>query len=240
MLLTTESSCNTVKIRFVVVVKEGTRNWFPLHRELIGAVLHPGLVVDWHNEEGPLKEIKSLEDAQIMGEYVVRGAQEAERLGFDAVAVPCLLQPGVKEARERTRIPVIGAAEASLAVASKLGQKIAFVVGGDNTESLENVVRSLPGAEYVVRYIGIGGTPLDFSDMSKFNRVLERMEQGMRRAIEDGADVIIGYGSLPLICELRQRLAVPIVSPIQAVVLYAEHVARVRAAFVRQVNEHDV
>lgn len=230
MCLTTESNRGTVKIRFVVVVKGGSSNWFPLHRELIGAILHPGLVVDWHNEEGPLEEIKSVEDAKIMGEYVVRAAQEAEGLGFDAVAVACLMQPGVREARERTKIPVIGSAEASLSVALRLGRRVAFVTGGDDTESLKNVVQSLPEAECVVSCVGVGGTPLDFSNVTNFGRVLDRMEQGMRRAIENGADVIIGYGSLPLIRELQRRLCVPIVSPIQAVVLYAEHVVRVRAA----------
>jgi len=230
MLLTNKSNCGIVKVRFVVVVKGGSSNWFPLHRQLIGTVLHPGLIVEWHNEEGPLEEIKSFNDAQIMGRFVVHAAEEAEYLGFDAVAVACLMQPGVREAREKTRIPVIGSAEASLAVASRLGQKIAFVVGGDDTESLEEVVQSLPGAEYVVSCTAVGGTPLDFSDMGNFDRVLERMEQGMRRAVENGADVIIGYGGLPLIRELQRRLCIPIVSPIQAVVLYAEHVARVRAA----------
>jgi len=220
---------NIVKIRLVCVVKDGFSNWFPIHRELIEAILHPGLLVDWHNEESPLTEIKSLEDAHIAGKHVVHAAQEAQRLGFDAVAVDCLLQPGVKEAREKTTIPVIGAAEASLAIALKMGRKPAFVVGGD-AESLEKVIQYLPAAECVVSCVGVGGSPLEFSAKGDYELVSQRMKQCLSKAINNGADVIIGYGSLALINELRQYSFVPVISPIQAVVLYAEHVVRVHRA----------
>jgi len=221
-----------MRVMFVVTVKDGALNWYPLHKELIGGVLHPDLEVNWHNEEGSLSEIKTREDASVMGQHVVKAAQQAEREGYDAVVAACLLHPGVEEAQKLVQIPVIGAAEAAMHIAATLGDRISFVIGGSDMKPIEQIVRSLPSASHLASIRTVGGNPLEFASKGSSKAVvLTRMENGMRHAVdEDRADVIIGYGSLPLLQELRRRIQVPIVSPIQAGVLYAEYCVRCTTA----------
>ena len=52
---------------------------------------------------------------------VVDRARRAEREGYDAVVVSCMLDPGVDAARRAVAIPVIGVAEATIAIARLLG-----------------------------------------------------------------------------------------------------------------------
>jgi len=220
-----------VRIMFVVTVKGGIKNWLPLHEDLIGEVVHLGLEVDWRNEEGPLAEIKSREDASIMSQCVIRAAQQAEREGYDAVVAACLLHPGVEEARKLVRIPVVGGTEAAMHIAATLGDRISFVIGGSDMKPIEQIVRSVPSASHLASIRTVGGNPLEFASKGSSKAVLTRMENGMRRAVdEDRADVIIGYGSLPLLQELRRRIQIPIVSPIQAGVLCAEYCVRCTTA----------
>ena len=69
--------------------------------------------------------------------------------------------------------------------------------------------------------------------------MVETMLREARAAVrEDGAQAVVGYGGLPIIQELRQRLSVPVISAIQASVVVAEMLVRTRlsqskVAFVR-------
>jgi allantoin racemase len=54
---------------------------------------------------------------------VVDRARQAEREGYDAVVVSCMLDPGVDAARRAVAIPVIGVAEATIAIARMLGAR---------------------------------------------------------------------------------------------------------------------
>jgi len=64
-------------------------------------------------------------------QYTVEAAIQAEKEGYDAVILACYFDPGLEEAREVVKIPVVGVAEASFAFAHMLGRKrgsIAIVV----------------------------------------------------------------------------------------------------------------
>jgi allantoin racemase len=56
------------------------------------------------------------------------------------------------------------------------------------------------------------------------------LEQANLAMSEDGADVVIGYGSLSVIGQLQERLPVPVIDPIQASAMMAESLARLRIA----------
>jgi Asp/Glu/hydantoin racemase len=47
---------------------------------------------------------------------------------------------------------------------------------------------------------------------------------------EDGADAVIGYGSLDVIGRLQRELPIPVIDPIQASAMMAESLARLRIA----------
>ncbi len=67
--------------------------------------------------------IESLYDDTMAAPFVVQKAEWAEKNGYDAVVVSCMLDPGVKAAKEAVNIPVVGPREACMAIASVLGAK---------------------------------------------------------------------------------------------------------------------
>ena len=61
---------------------------------------------------------------------VIKKVFDAEKSGYDAVVIGCFYDPGLREARELVRIPVIGVCEASLHIASMItAGKFSILVG---------------------------------------------------------------------------------------------------------------
>ena len=57
----------------------------------------------------------------------------AERDGFDAVIIHCFIDPGLRAARERVRIPIVGPGEVTLKAAASLNGKIGMVTPSNET-----------------------------------------------------------------------------------------------------------
>ena len=61
---------------------------------------------------------------------IIKNSVSAEQEGYDAVVIGCFYDPGLREARELVKIPVVGVCEASLHVASMLcAGKFSVLVG---------------------------------------------------------------------------------------------------------------
>ncbi|WP_260023187.1 aspartate/glutamate racemase family protein [Microbacterium enclense] len=71
--------------------------------------------------------VESRVDQALAVPGVIRAVIEAERDGVDAVIVNCGDDPGLFAARDCVRIPVIGVGEASIHVASQLGDTFSIV-----------------------------------------------------------------------------------------------------------------
>lgn len=66
---------------------------------------------------------------------VVQGVKQAEREDYDVAFVRCGNDPGIQEARECVRIPVVGITEASMHLACSLGARFA-VIGVDEKSTV--------------------------------------------------------------------------------------------------------
>ena len=77
-------------------------------------------------DKGPASVESFYEDA-VAAPGVIARAVEAERDGVDAVIIDCMNDPGLEAAREAVSIPVIGAAQASMMMASILAHKFSVV-----------------------------------------------------------------------------------------------------------------
>jgi len=75
---------------------------------------------------GP-SSIESRYDDVMAAPFVVKKAEWAEKNGYDAVAVSCMMDPGVKAAKEALDIPVVGPKEAANQLAQILGDKVATI-----------------------------------------------------------------------------------------------------------------
>jgi len=117
--------------------------------------------------------------------FVVKKAEWAEKNGYDAVAVSCMMDPGVKAAKEALDIPVVGPKEAANQLALILGDKVATIYPR-------------------------GITVLELSQDP--SRTYEVLLEHSKSALDDGAQVLIlgctgltGFGK-----RLQDELAVPV------------------------------
>jgi allantoin racemase len=160
--------------------------------------------------------------------YIVDEILRAEEEGYDAAIVNCCANPGVTEARELVRMPVVGAGEAAYYLSLILADRIGIIDGGGTyrTSSHSSVlhterrmVKLLGLSERIVSIRGIGLAVEDFQELT-----IDAFAEAGNKCIEDGAEAII----LACTCmtdyvqELEERLDVPVVDPNIAALKFAE------------------
>jgi allantoin racemase len=91
----------------------GPQKWF-------AGLTEPHSVVETRSFGSGLPHLEYEFYEHIAAHNTIEIAVDAERDGFDAVVVGCFYDPGVWEARELVRIPVIGVGEATLHLAAML------------------------------------------------------------------------------------------------------------------------
>jgi len=152
------------------------------------------------------------------------------RTGIDAAIVAAFGDPGLGGARELFDFPVVGMAEAAMLVACTLGRSFAIV---SFSRSLE------PWFAEIVAWHGMSGRcaairTLD-EDFRSIDEVQEEKESvlvelAQRTVREDAADVVILAGAplAGLANKIRDRVPVPLVDGIQAAVVMAEGLVRLK------------
>ena len=230
-----------VRICATIPAAKGLENWGPIHEELLAEIAHDGVeVVMVDLPDAPVTAISSNYDADLVALLHVEAALRAEEEGFDAVAMGCLLEPGVSAAKEVVQIPVVGEAGAAMHMAALVAPRFSFV--GTGTRQSESrirgdIVRQYGLTDHLASVRGVGASSLAFAGEEE--GLAELMIREARLAVEeDGAQAIISYGSLKILRALREALPVPIIEPVTAGILVAEMLVRGRlsqskVAFVR-------
>jgi allantoin racemase len=155
----------------------------------------------------------------------------AEKRGtFDAAICAAFGDPGLGGARELFDFPIVGMAEAAMLVACTLGRSFSIV---SFSKSLE------PWFAEIVAWHGLSGRcaairMLD-GTFKSIDEVQEEKEQLLvelanRTVADNGADVVILAGAplAGLANKIRDRVPVPLVDGIQAAVVMAEGLVRMR------------
>jgi allantoin racemase len=153
--------------------------------------------------------------------------RRAERDGYHASVVGCFYDPGLREARELVRMPVVVPAEASMHIAATLGHKFSIIVGRR---------KWIPKMEDNVRMYGLEKKLASFRVLNFTVNRMRKDRKGLERAVErearlateeDGAEVITlgctveaGFST-----RLMQRLNIPVVDPVIVSFKYAELLA---------------
>ncbi|TMJ21964.1 MAG: Asp/Glu/hydantoin racemase [Alphaproteobacteria bacterium] len=155
----------------------------------------------------------------------------AERRGtFDAAICAAFGDPGLGGARELFDFPVVGMAEAAMLVACTLGRSFGIV---SFSKSLE------PWFAEIVAWHGLSGRCAAIRTLDEafksIDEVQEEKEQRLvdlanRTVANDQADVIILAGAplAGLADKIRERVPVPLVDGIQAAVVLAEGLVRLK------------
>ncbi len=173
----------------------------------------------------------------VLGTIVERCIQ-AEREGFDAVAIASFSDPFVREARSVVDIPVVSMAESSMLLACSASRRFGLV-----TLTPENVWRVREMVErhgLEKRVSGVNALEPRTTEkdlVAGFDapaRVIAAFEAAAQRAVGDGAELVIpAEGVLnELLYENRvQRIAqVPVLDCVGATFLHAELMVRMRRA----------
>jgi len=165
---------------------------------------------------GPTEINSTYDDAKAVN-CVLEEAEKAEKEGFDAVGMSCFMDVGVDAMREAVDIPVVGAGQASIHLASLLGTKISIITSGPKGKrSIEDLVNKYGFAHKLVSVRHIDLTPLQFA-IEKESLKKHLLEQAKQAVNEDGADVIIlGCAGMNVAQWLKERVGVPVIDPLVA------------------------
>lgn len=160
--------------------------------------------------------------------YILKKVKWAEKNGYDAVVLDCFGDPGLDAAREAVKIPVIGANQASIHMASQFAGRF-------------SVINILPETEYLIRSlimkygliqnlasirtIHVPVLELENNPELTLKKAVEAAEKAV---LEDGAySIVLGCtGMSPLVDAIREHFAgigvdVPIIEPLRAAIYTA-------------------
>ncbi len=162
---------------------------------------------------------------------------------FDAALLGCWGDPGIRAARAVASIPVIGAAEASVAFASMVAQRFGVVTIMDSDiPEIEAYVAWL-GA--TARCTGVRAIELPFYALvDDPAETLRRAVAESRALIDQGAQAILlgcmSFGFYPFARQLQDAIGVPVVDPLRAGVEAARaHVSQRVLASPRAIGQTD-
>jgi allantoin racemase len=157
-------------------------------------------------------------EALTLGPLYPERCAMAERDGFDAVIIHCFIDPGLRAARDRVGIPVIGPGEVTLLNGASLSRKIGMVTPSNETvDSHWEQVRSLSLEQRFVGIEAIEGPLLPFPQQDA-RAMTEALVAAGRKLIEKGAELICpsGLAYIPIrvsAVEVSRKLGVPVLDP---------------------------
>lgn len=197
--------------------------------------------LDRYRDENTELEVRSLKTGPkhleyqyyqaIAGRGILEEVQRAEKDGFDAVIISCFDDPFLYPSREISqKIVVTAPGEASMHLASMLGNQFSVIVGRDKwiPQMKENVHRyGLESKLASFRSLGMG--VLEFHQDEE--ETVRRMKREIRSAIEtDRAEVIILGCSMQFgfYAELQEEFQVPVIDSMVASLKHTEYLLEVQ------------
>jgi len=175
--------------------------------------------------------VESYYDEYVGAMDVVEKALQAQKEGFDAIAINCFMNPMLEGLRELLDIPVVGAGEAAIHIASMLGDNFSIIDPGPPHQTYPHRVAAAVGLLHKlksVRYLSLGVSGLS----EDFDSVLRQMiEEAVKAVEEDGAHIIV-FGCTGMrryaerLADKMKKYGVPVVEPLTAAVNMAEILVR--------------
>ncbi|HEY7166092.1 MAG TPA: aspartate/glutamate racemase family protein [Candidatus Binatia bacterium] len=142
----------------------------------------------------------------------------AERNGFDAVIIHCFVDPGLRQARERVRIPVVGPGEVTLRAGGSLNRKIGIVTPSSETlDCYDDYVRDLGLQDRIAGIEAIKGPLAPFARQDP-RAMTDAVVEAVATLVAQGAEVICpsGLAYIPIrvrAAEVAARVGIPVLDP---------------------------
>jgi allantoin racemase len=166
------------------------------------AVLDPEFEFTFNTTTPPATTTHALTEYRV-GRNFIRNALEAERQGYDAVAVTHFQDPGLSEAKSAVGIPVLGLGETTLHFSLTLGRKLGLVtINPAFIPWHEDQIVKYGMQSRVVGVRALDASVLDyiaaFADKEAFNKLKPLWDRECRVLLDAGADVIVPAGGIPM------------------------------------------
>jgi len=199
-------------------------------------ILDRGFGYTFNTTSPPATTTHALTEFRIAGAFV-RGAVEAEKQGFDAMAITHFQDAGLAEVKSVAKIPVLGLGETTLFHACTLGRRLGLVtINPQFVPWHEDQVIRYGIENRVVGVRAVEATVADFinafADKKSFEKLEKLWNHECRQLLAAGADVIVPAGGLPMMLFGEKRGAnidgAPIVNGITLIAKSAEMAVKLR------------
>ena len=196
------------------------------------AILEPGVSYTFNTTSPPATTTHALTEYRI-GAAFVRGAVEAERQGFHAMAITHFQDAALAEVKSATQIPVLGLGETTLFHACTLGRKLGLVtINPTFIPWHEDQVIRYGLQQRVVGVRAVNATVKDFIDAFASKDAFEKLrplwERECRVLLDAGADVIVPAGGLPMMLFSGEFEGLPVLNGITLIAKSAELAVKLR------------
>lgn len=140
--------------------------------------------------DGGPASIESRFDDALAAPGVVAGAIEAAADGADAIVVDCMADTGVAAAREAVAVPVVGAAESSMLLASMLATRWSIVTVLDAVVPLlDDLAATYRMHDRLTRIRTVGIPVLELHEEARLHDALAR--ESLAAVERDGAHAVV-------------------------------------------------
>jgi allantoin racemase len=218
-------------MKIMVIVGQYPPEEHDLRRRAIEASASPGTEIVLGVIGGTVfRRSNSEVNALVAGPLVAAKAQEGERAGVDAVVPFGTLDIGVELARHLVRIPVVGAAQATLHVAAMLSRRVGVIsYEQESIPFLRKNAYAWGLGDIVVSYQSID-VPL-VESLASHDRMRTLIVEAARRAMDDGAEIIFPQGvtMVPVhypAREIADDIGIPVLDSLAISIQTAEMMAR--------------
>lgn len=134
----------------------------------------------------------------------------------DGVLVACFGDPGLYSLKEVCQVPVVGIAEASIAMSTLMGQRFSLLVASEKAvPMMADMVRQYGFESRLASIEPIGIPVLDIEKDRK--RSIAKLTEVGAKAIKKGAEVLIlgCAGMTAMKTEIEDALGIPVIDPVE-------------------------
>ena len=173
---------------------------------------------------------------------VLENVERATKEGFDAFLIGNIADPGLREAREITDMPVLSLGETSVHLANMMGGNFSLVTGNQKhvPKIVENITRyGLREKLLTVRRMKVDrlvDLNTGFVDPAAGRALIDEFMQAAAANVQEGAELVIPAAGVLMVLLARQKIfevspGIPILNGVTALVKMGEAAVKMRALF---------
>lgn len=172
----------------------------------------------------------------VLASQIAYNAVHAERQGFDAMAISCFFDPGLREARSLVDIPVVSICETSLLLGTSVGGRFGLIgLEGEQLFALKELAQRYGASERVAATLPLD-PPITEEELEGVydggGDLEERLEKVAQVAVDRGADLIVpaeGVLNTSVVRRgIRTLAGVPVLDAYGLLLGYAETLVRLQ------------